>query len=483
MQLSYLATTPTFQLLIVALVALLLIIKNPIREWNNFYILFLVIISLFTAKFILQGFPSSAIEESFLIQGKIFSSGKLWLEEFPLAKYLLNRRMIVQEGKIISQYTPGWPLILSVLYTLKVPDWALNPILGGLCLILVTKILDLLKIKSSLVVGCLAMSSFFILNSASYFCHIACSLAVLCGLYSFLRSTENYRWAIAMGFSFAVAAAIRPYTALFLATPIGIFLIFKQQKVLLFSIVGGLPVIIPLLAYNWAVTGNPLVDPFSWRYFESNPIQLIKVNQSNVPKFNYKLFSLAGWTNPVIVILGLWKILQRTISFKLTIFDWMVISLSVGYFLFPDSAGNQYGPRYLLEAFPIFCIGLAIPSPRSNIKFERHMLSAAMITMILVLPFFLQVAKRPIDKRIAFRQNLQTKSLENSVVIAKGAPFDVIHIGDLAQNSLTFDDSTLFAWDAGGNLCEFKNKFPGRKIYLLETEKTIAKYSIKEICQ
>jgi len=90
-----------------------------------------VLLPLSAAWFVLDRFPNSGDEFSYLFQARTFAGFRLWEDPPVLETDLIPFRTWIFESKWISQYPPGWPMVLSVGLLLGLPTWMMNAILGG----------------------------------------------------------------------------------------------------------------------------------------------------------------------------------------------------------------------------------------------------------------------------------------------------------------------------------------------------------------
>jgi hypothetical protein len=84
-----------------------------------------------TARYILHEYPMSGDEYAYLFQSWIFELGKLWIQPWPLDKYLDTFFISHVGGKLLSTYPPGWPAVLAAASTAGIPSSLVNPILAA----------------------------------------------------------------------------------------------------------------------------------------------------------------------------------------------------------------------------------------------------------------------------------------------------------------------------------------------------------------
>src|SRR5438552_42344 len=89
------------------------------------------------ALLVLQNFPNSSDESSYLTQARIFASGRLWVDAPPRPEFFRARSFVMDEGRgrFFAKAFPGWAALLSLGVMSGVP-WAVNPFLSAVTLIL-----------------------------------------------------------------------------------------------------------------------------------------------------------------------------------------------------------------------------------------------------------------------------------------------------------------------------------------------------------
>ena len=173
----------------------------PIRRSPLYALVILAILAFaaFTliAGLILEGFPNSGDEQALVLQAQTYAQGHLWTEPPPLVEAFRMEHYFDVHDKWVSRYTPGWALIAAPVAALGLPLWFVNPLIGAATLIAFFYLACVYVSKESAWIGALLLgaSSFFILNSASYFSHILTTLyGVLFAIFASRYAANGSSW-------------------------------------------------------------------------------------------------------------------------------------------------------------------------------------------------------------------------------------------------------------------------------------------------
>ena len=443
----------------------------------------------------LRAFPNSGDEYDYLFQAATFRVGRLW-NPLPPVDYVFSVFHIAEkDGKWVSLFFPGWPLILAGITSLHLPSFVASPALALLLLLVFSRLTYLLVGPAAALLGAalLTCCPFFLLNGASYFSHVPTALFavlfVLCGV-RFLR-TGSCLWALLTGSALGMVGVIRPYTVFPLLIPCAIELLLRGDRRhylrIPLVIVGGLPFLAGLLLYDDAVTGTPLLTVESWAlpqlHLGLHPIDEDGTTLSLVTTSRNalrELFELAEWTSPVLCLLylvaGVWKCYRRQIAFYDFIFPMLVLS----YLLFPNLGGNRYGPRYYFDAYP-FLVLTVVSAAAAWFAEQRSQrlqagvaaaLAGAVIMGLGAYPALAYQFHRIVTERMEPFALVAGAHLSNAIVII-GSPTGPafprrMQSPDLTRNGIDFSSSVLYANEVAGGACALAQVFPGRFFYRYE---------------
>lgn len=273
---------------------------------------------------VLQDYPLTCDEFSYLFQADVLSSGKFYAPSPPYPEHFVFDG-IVSNGKWYSKYAIGWPLLLALGKIVNIVA-----LVGSLCAGLSVLLLFLIcrriygeRAGWAAVIIALA-SPMFTLLGASYFPHTAFGLAVLAFIYALLRLQDEgneMQHALIGGAALFFAVNIRLSDGVALVMGYFLYLayalFFARDKerlkkpalvMLLFLVLGGALT----LAANYFQTGNALVPG----YIIYNPKELM--GRESVPytvyhgmwNFAFALMRIAFWIFPflgLLAIMGLKK--------------------------------------------------------------------------------------------------------------------------------------------------------------------------------
>lgn len=232
--------------------------------------------------FLLRGNAVTDDERVYRFQAELLARGKATWPAPPLSDFLKNVFVVVQEGRWFGQYPPGHPAALVPAVLLGFPR-LLPILLAGVNAALAGLVLRQIAGPRSAALGLclLVVSPLFVLTGATLLSHTTSFFGLALATWGALRCarTRRARWGVVAGIGLGVLFLTRPYTGITLGLfPAGmlVWAAWKQQrgKTLLLA---ALPVVLSgfaLLAYNHAVTGDPLVSGYDAIRGEQGTIEL-----------------------------------------------------------------------------------------------------------------------------------------------------------------------------------------------------------------
>jgi len=135
---------------------------------------------------------------AYLYQAKTFLAGGFYQPSPPAAMAFDARFCWIfmdDLGRSYGIFPPGWPLLLAAGVTAGVP-WLVNPLLVGLGLLLVWKLVNLTDDRptAALAIVLLALSPFVVLQGASFMSHPATLLWILVAMLGAARAVRGGGW-------------------------------------------------------------------------------------------------------------------------------------------------------------------------------------------------------------------------------------------------------------------------------------------------
>ena len=351
---------------------------------------FTVFIAYFVADRVYERMAHFEDEMAYVWQAQAIAGGDLVLPSPPNPKSFLTPFVIDYKGLRFGKYPPGWPVVLAFGFATGLEDWV-NPLLAGMGIWLLYLLAKRLTTESNglLVIVLMLSSPMFWLLSGSLLSHawslVLTLIFVLAWLDTFDINREKKRvktlayfavrqppkWLTVSiaGLSLGVLVLTRPMNAIGVALPFfihGLFLLARGDRSvrirvliigMLAAYVGGL-----LFAWQYAVTGNALLNPYTlwWKYDKigfgegygrwGNGHSLEHawyIIGYNLWKPNGTRGNVLGWENLwwIFMPFGLWALRKKLSA-------WLVAgilpALVLGYI--PYWTGSwEYGPRYYYE--------------------------------------------------------------------------------------------------------------------------------------
>ena len=212
---------------------------------------------------VLLDFPNSGDEYVYLYQARMMALGRLWHATVTPADIFTFNYIVQEPQRTFGSFPPGWPLALAAAVALRVPVWLVNPVLGVLTLGLVWVLGSRLYAPRVGVLAAVlvAVSPFFAFNAASYFSHTFCGALLLGAACLAAREDRTPFWVpVSIGLLVGWAVLARYLTGVVCAVPIVLWLLrpgVNRARTAALVVLGGLPWVAVLMAYNAALSGSP----------------------------------------------------------------------------------------------------------------------------------------------------------------------------------------------------------------------------------
>ncbi len=343
----------------------------------NCVALLLSIAALFAARLVLarvfENMPHIEDEMAYVWQAQVIAKGRLTLPSPPAPKSMLVPFVVDYNGNRFAKYPPGWPVVLALGLALGARAWV-NPALAGIAVWL-TYLLGrkLFDARVALLAAFLTLTSpFFLLVSGSLLSHswgLFLSLSfTLAWLDSFDAARKLPAWLTVpvAGLSLGILALTRPLTAVGVELPFffhGLILLARGDKSIRLRVltVGLLAVSVAalLLVWQFAVTGNPFLNPYTlwWKYdtVGFGPGHGIEPGDHTLADAAGNLYenlkaggrNFFGWGNATWLFLpfGIWALGRHGRA-------WLAASVLTGIILAYGAywaTSLTFGPRYYFE--------------------------------------------------------------------------------------------------------------------------------------
>lgn len=437
-----------------------------------------MVLLLAVARLVLDAFPNSGDEIAYVMQAQTYALGRLSVALPAAWQSLQLERFYEVNGAWLSQYPPGWALVLTPFAALGAPLWIVNPLLGVLVLVLFHRLArrHVSPAGAWLSVLLLGSSAFYILNAASYFNHILTTLFALAFALAAERFLERGRWrdAVLAGAWIGCLGLTRTQNAAPFVLAFLMVLAARPDRRLgmVGFAMGGAPFLAALAAYNALTTGNPLLPPQYWTGSEplgEFDLQTLRLTLSRVVR-------LHEWTSPILLYgsVAAWIALARRRSLGLT--DWIAPLTFLMFLVYGGDGGNQYGPRYYFEAWPFAILTLAkvatdlLASPDSRIRdWTASAAVTAMVCQIAYLGPRLEREHRVIIERQSLYRAVASAGITRAIVFIKDEVGTTrpMEPNDLLRNG--FDVSArnvIYALPLPGAGAAMMQAYPGRRLYI-----------------
>jgi hypothetical protein len=442
----------------------------------------------FVAWVVLDRFPNSGDEYAYLFQAEQFAKGHLWAKAPPLGDSFVPYRTWILGDKWLSQYPPGWPLILATAIVAGIPTWSVNAVLGAGGVASLASPLWHFKDRAVLFAGAALylLTAFYILNAASLFSHTLSALLILLVCLACLWYQRDRRVvALVMCGVFLGLLGLTRYFSLVLLFPALAYWLFVENRsgrlrTLVVLILAALPFLACLLAYQYWVTGNPLRDTYSLITADPDDVALSLKPHALIYGAQltpYRLAELSIWASPLLLPAYLCCFWSKVKSRSLAFYDLIFPCFVLGYVFFPDLGGNRYGPRYYFDAFPLMIATIASSTSqlaqfakRVNLRvLAMNAIAISAVYLLSSLPFAFkdyhaQVVRREEPYRLAAAHRLA-----NAIVVIASRSGRGLEGDDLARNDPDLETPVLYA-RSGASISELRRRFPNRSIWRYERE-------------
>lgn len=344
------------------------------------------LVTMFLSVVIYQRHPHVQDEVLYLYQARTFSQGMLTTPAPEAPEGFFIYMIPFRSEAWYSPFPPGWPALLSVGVSLKVP-WLVNPFLSAVNILLAFSIFASLfpRRYARLATLGLAVSPWFLFMGMNFMSHtfmLTCGLAAGLALLS-VRKQPRLILGLVVGAFVGVLSLIRPMDSLVIGSLLSVVAFFtlpnrQRWKILSGIGMGALALGSLVLLYNRAITGHPFSMPLN-SYYEQyygpktyalgfgadrginwaidplpgyRPLEALMNAALNLFSVNVELF---GWATGSLLLIGLAILWGYRFFSRTDIFFLALILVTVGsYALFWFSGGPDFGARYwYLLIFPL----------------------------------------------------------------------------------------------------------------------------------
>ena len=468
------------------------------------------------SRFVFDGVPHIDDSIAYYFQAKMLSHGQLQVPAPPDAESFGMTHMVIKGSNWYSKFFPGWPAILSLGVLAGVP-WLINPILGGIAIVLahrlVLRVYDRGTANATILL--LGASPWLIATSSEMMSHAAALVWALLALLAIdhQRGKSLGPWAIVAAVSLGMLYLTRPFDAALLGAAAALWAWGVGGQRLSFGSLAAIAVVSLGIAslmfqYNRVLTGSPTVAPFQlwadnlfgpgvdvfgfgpdvgipmWRNIDPIPghgVADVVLNANrNFTTMNFELFGWAAGSLILAVIaalLGPWRRGD-------VLFLGVPLIVVVGHTFYWAPGGPDLGARYwYLMIVPLVALtvrgaemirariaarGGTLPGTRAALA----MVIASASALLCVMPW------RSVTKYHRYRDiggEVRTLAREhdwNHALIFVRTPWRSDYQSAFNFMSPRFDDGPVFVRDAGpGHREAVIKRFPDRPVWVIGPSK------------
>lgn len=452
------------------------------------------------AFFVFERLPHLEDEVAYIFQAKTLALGRLTVPSPEHTSAFWFPFVLDYQGQRFGKYPPGWPAVLAMGELTGLP-WLVNPVLTALALFLVYRLgCTLYDQRTGLLAAALGLTSpLLLVLGSSYLSHLASMVLLLLFSLWFVQLARggNRRLALASGAALGLAFLCRSLTAIGYAVP---FILYALVQVVrrrqrhwpnyLLVALGGAALASLLPLYQWAVTGDPWLNPYLlwWPYDKigfgpgigwmpgghSPHYAWLNLKQD----LSHAATDVLGWPGlswaPVLFALAFPPRRRR---------DWLLLTpffalVSAYLFYWIGSPMRLWGPRYYFEGFGGLWILAAVGMLRlwdalcARPAWTRHVALAGLALLLIVnlgidLPPRLAQAKGFYGVSRAQLHPIEQADIHNALVFVKAERWLeygalLTQMGPLLTDDVLYPRSTSLRADAA-----VIASYPERAVYYL----------------
>lgn len=433
------------------------------------------LLTLYTSMIILESFPHSQDEVSYIFQAKNFQAGQLYGRSLPTPlNSFFEHEFIINQDKWYGIFPPGWSALLAAGITINI-EKIINPMLGLTILLTLYIFAKTITNRrtSFFLIASTALSPFFIIQNSSYLSH-----TLTCLLYLLFFLSLHHKKLLWSGIMLGLTLLTRPYNAILVALMgFSYLLIFQGYKEIttnwkkfLLILPGFIICGVLFLLYNKLLTGNLLITP-QLQYFPGNTVGFGKRGSEWLmdftPIMGYKnvtinfhslldTLSASPYWASIFPIFFLFLPTKHNRFRKVIIFLWISIIIQiVGYALY-HYHGVLFGPRYWFEVFLFIMMLISLGFDKLCETLSQIFNKSSWISDILIVAFTIILF---VTATINLPKIIESQKGENAMV-------KPILSQKLTDKSIILIDDSNRSWQAYGKYLVFQSpKLDGKIIY------------------
>jgi 4-amino-4-deoxy-L-arabinose transferase-like glycosyltransferase len=487
--------------------------KTSLDKFSMLAALWVIVLAGGLSYFVYQAHPSVPDEVQYIFQAKHFAAGQLTATAPSVPEAFSMYMMPHAEGEWFAIFPPGWAALLAIGVKLNIV-WLINPLLGGLCILLTYLFLQEIYSRriariSILLLCCSPWFVFMAMSLMSHMFTLACALTAGVLLQLAIMSGKMI-YVFAAGLAIGMVSLIRPLDGVIVAAALGLSTLHGfetwKKKLTGGAVLGVGTMIIGALIfpYNRMITGSATLSPsdaYYTKYFWEgacslgfganrgmnwgldafpghSPLEAVVNIALNVFLLNTELF---GWGAG-----SLFLVICFVLSGSIGKNDFWALGLSgiivAAYSLFWYHGGPDFGARYwFLSIVPFVALTaraierLSVKTaPTSEPQLNPRLVSAvAMLCILSLLNYF---PWRALDKYYHYlgmepgiAKLAQEHHFGKSLVLIRGEEHPDYQSAWI-YNPLNFEgDAPLYAHDKSPEIrSQLLKAYRGRPVWIVD---------------
>jgi 4-amino-4-deoxy-L-arabinose transferase-like glycosyltransferase len=460
------------------------------------------VVTAAVAYFAFERLPHLEDEVAYLFQARTMALGRLTVPTPAMKQAFWMPFVLDYQGERFGKYPPGWPGILAAGVLVGLP-WLVNPLLAALSIYLIYRLgQTLYDERVGLIAAVLGLTSpLFLVLSGSFLSHLASLVWLLLFSLWFIWTVHGRsRWfALGAGLALGMAFLTRSLTAVAYAAP---FIVYSLVQVIrrrqphwprfLLIAAAGAAVAALLPVYQWAVTGDPWLNPYVlwWPYDRigfgpdigamtgGHSIYYARINLKQ--DLSRAATDVLGWPGLswIPLVLGL-ALRPRRAK------DWSLMApfacLVIAYlFYWIGSPARLWGPRYYFEGFGglwlLSAVGLLKTWDWASKQTQRWLRPALVAVLVLMvagglainLPYRMGEAQGFYGITRSQLDPIEDAGLHNALVIVYAERW-LEYGAMLGEASPRLDDDVVYARGNGDEIdAGVIAIYPGRAVFYLK---------------
>ncbi len=318
----------------------------------------------------LEGIPHFSDSLTYLMQGRILHSGRLWVEAPEHIELFQHSLFFIEtDGRFYGKYPIGWPTILGTFDAGGV-GFAANAVLAGLAAVLTGLLAREFASPRVAVLAALlfGVSPWVWFNGANFASHVsaACAVTGFMWLYLSARRTDSFACALGAGLVLGAAVLIRPFDAAMFALPVALLVLVdmvrRPKKWLILGPVIAVGALVGVGIYLWVnanTTGGAFKSPYAeesrWdKDWNPSPLSMLARLAFQWAELNSRVpgWGIGGLTVAVLGAIAAGPV-WRTAGLRLLAASTVLFFVGCTAFGFTNV---WWGPRWLAPVTPLLAV-------------------------------------------------------------------------------------------------------------------------------